>query len=309
MPANKTVGVVGAGRMGGPIAQRFIRAKSPLMVWDTEAECVEPFEGKRNVEIAPPDAMARKCAVILFVVPSSAEIADCLKGKNGVLRNAGKGLVIYDLTTSNPAETKKLARRAAKAGVPYLDAGMSGGPGGIQKGKLTLMIGGDARVLGRTRKHLNPFVDRIFHLGGTGSGHAMKLLNNMVLHTIFLATCEGARLAERMGIRVANMIEVFNASSAFSYASQHRFPNNILNGSWDARARIYNPHKDVGLAVAIGEALGADVGYAARTYEFLKKAAQRGMLEEDYSLLFRDFDEIGKVRLKKIKLARTRKSA
>jgi len=286
MPANKTVGVVGAGRMGGPIAQRFIRAKMPLMVWDTEAECVEPFEGKRNVEIAPPDAMARKCAVILFVVPSSAEIADCLKGKNGVLRNAGKGLVIYDLTTSNPAETKKLARRAAKAGVPYLDAGMSGGPGGIQKGKLTLMIGGDARVLGRTRKHLTPFVDRIFHLGGTGSGHAMKLLNNMVLHTIFLATCEGARLAERMGIRVADMIEVFNASSAFN-----------------------NPHKDVGLAVAIGEALGADVGYAARTYEFLKKAAQRGMLEEDYSLLFRDFDEIGKVRLKKIKLARTRKSA
>ena len=163
------------------------------------------------------------------------------------------------------------------------------------------MIGGDAKVLGRTRKYLIPFVEHIFHLGDSGSGHAMKILNNMVLHTIFLATCEGAKLAERMGIRVKDMIDVFNVSSAFSYASLHRFPNNILNGSWNAQARIYNPHKDVGLAVTIGDTLGVDVGYAARTYTFLEKAAQRGMLEEDYSLLFRDYDEIRKVRLREKK--------
>ncbi len=160
MPASKTVGVIGVGRMGGPIAQRLVRAKAPLMVWDVAAERLDPFRKKRNVEIAPPGEMARKCAVIFFAVPSSAEIADCLKGKKGVLQNAGKGLVIYDLTTSNPAETKKLARRAEKAGVSYLDAGMSGGPGGIQKGKLTLMIGGDARVLRRTKEYFAPFVEK-----------------------------------------------------------------------------------------------------------------------------------------------------
>ncbi|MBT3352272.1 MAG: NAD(P)-dependent oxidoreductase [Nitrospinaceae bacterium] len=302
MPANRTVGIVGVGRMGGPIAQRYLKARVPLMVWDEAEACRAPFEKKRGVTIASPGEMAEKCAIILFVVPSSAEIADCFKGKEGVLKRARKGLVLYDLTTSNPAVTKKLAARAARAGIPYLDAGMSGGPGGILKGKLTLMIGGDEKVFKRTRKHLDPFTDKLFHLGELGTGHAMKLLNNMVLHTIFLATCEGARLAEKMGVDVAKMIEVFNVSSAFSYASQHRFPNNILNGSWNAQARIYNPHKDVGLAVAIGKSLGADVDYAERTYEILQMAVERGMIEEDYSHLYRDWHEIKKVKLgKKVK--------
>ena len=278
--------------MGGPVAQRLMQAKFPLMVWDTVPACRKPFENKDDIRIATPGEMARKCAVLFFVVPSSKEIADCLKGKDGVLQNARKGLVICDLTTSDPAETRKIARRAARRGIHYIDAGMSGGPAGILAGNLTLMIGGDAKVLARIKRYLVPFVGNIFHLGPLGSGHAMKLIHNMVLHTIFLATCEGARLAERMGIQVADMINVFNVSSAFSYASRHRFPNNILNGSWNAQARIYNPWKDVGLAVRLARECGADVELGDRTFAFLEKAVARGMIEEDYSLLYRDFEEI-----------------
>jgi 3-hydroxyisobutyrate dehydrogenase len=243
--------------------------------------------------------MARKCSVLFFVVPSSVEIADCLKGKGGILQNAHKGLMICDFTTSDPVETRKLARRAGKRGIHYLDAGMSGGPAGILAGKLTLMIGGDAKVLRRMKPYFAPFVENIFHLGPLGSGHTMKLIHNMVAHTIFLATCEGARLTERMGMKVRDMIDVFNVSTAFSYASRHRFPNNILNGSWNAQARIYNPWKDVGLAVRLAHECGADVEFGERTLAFLEKAVARGMIEEDYSLLYRDFEEIKKTRAEK----------
>lgn len=292
MAKRNSVGVVGLGRMGGPVAQRLMQSGFPLMVWDVVPACRKPFENKDNVRIATPGAMARECAVIFFVVPSSKEIAECLKGKDGVLQDAGKGLVICDLTTSDPVETRKIARRAAPRGVHYLDAGMSGGPAGILAGKLTLMIGGDGRVLSRIKRYFAPFVGKTFHLGPLGSGHAMKLIHNMVLHTIFLATCEGARLAERMGMKVADMIDVFNVSTAFSYASRHRFPNNILNGSWNAQARIYNPWKDVGLAVRLARKYGADVELGDRTLAFLEKAVARGMVEQDYSLLYRDFKKI-----------------
>jgi 3-hydroxyisobutyrate dehydrogenase-like beta-hydroxyacid dehydrogenase len=87
-----TVGVVGLGRMGGPVAQRFLQSEFPVMVWDTVPACREPFENKDNGGIAPPGEMARKCSVIFFVVPSSVEIAACLKGKGGVLQNARKGI-------------------------------------------------------------------------------------------------------------------------------------------------------------------------------------------------------------------------
>jgi 3-hydroxyisobutyrate dehydrogenase len=295
MAKRNSLGVVGLGRMGGPLAQRLMQSEFPLMVWDTAPACRKPFENKDNISIATPAEMARECSVLFFVVPSSKEIADCLKGKDGVLQHARrKGLVICDLTTSDPVETRKNARRATRCGIHYLDAGMSGGPAGILAGNLTLMIGGDAKVLRRIKRYLAPFAENIFHLGPLGSGHAMKLIHNMVLHTIFLATCEGARLAERMGMQVADMIDVFNVSAAFSYASRHRFPNNILNGSWNAQARIYNPWKDVGLAVRLAREYGADVELGERTFAFLEKAVARGMIEEDYSLLYRDLEEIKK---------------
>jgi 3-hydroxyisobutyrate dehydrogenase len=299
MAKSNTVGVIGLGRMGGPVAQRFLQSEFPLLVWDTVPACREPFENRDNVRVVPPGEMARKASILFFVVPSSAEIAACLKGKDGVLRNARKGLLICDLTTSDPVETRKLAKRAAAPGISYLDAGMSGGPAGILAGKLTLMVGGDAKVLRRTRPYLAPFAENIFHLGPLGSGQAMKLIHNMVLHTIFLATCEGARLAERMGMKVSDMIDVFNVSTAYSYASRHRFPNNILNGTWNGQARIYNPWKDVGLAVRLAHECGADVGFGERTLDFLEKAVARGMIEEDYTLLYRDFDKINKTRAKK----------
>jgi 3-hydroxyisobutyrate dehydrogenase len=292
MGKENALGVIGLGRMGGPIAQRLMTSEFSLMVWDTAPASRKPFENKDSVRIAHPGEMARNCSVLLFVVPSSKEIADCLKGKDGVFQNARKGLVICDLTTSDPAETRKIARRAARQSIHYIDAGMSGGPGGVLAGKLTLMVGGDAKVLAGIKRYLAPLVGSIFHLGPPGSGHAMKLIHNMVLHTIFLATCEGARLAERMGLQVADMINVFNVSTAFSYASRHRFPNNILNGSWNAQARIYNPWKDVGLAVRLARQCGAEVELGERTFSFLEKAVARGMIEEDYSLLYRDFDKI-----------------
>ena len=295
MAKRNCVGVIGLGRMGNPVAQRFIGAKMPLMVWDVSEDRRKPFEEAEGVRVATPREMGEACAVVFFVVPSSDEIAACFKGKDGLLKNPRKGLVVYDLTTSDPAKTKRLAKRAERAGLGYLDAGMSGGPGNILEGRLTLMIGGDEKLLKRTRRYLKPFVDHTFHLGALGSGHTMKLIHNMVLHTMFLATCEGARLVERLGMRVEDMIDIFNASTAYSYASRHRFPNNILSGTWNGQARIYNLQKDVGLAVGIGQKRGADIQLAEGTLSFLRKAVERGMIEEDLTLLYRDFDEIQKM--------------
>ena len=295
MAKRNSVGVIGVGRMGNPVAQRFIGAKMPLMLWDISEAARQPFEKTKGVTIATPREMGESCAVVFFVVPSSDEIAACFKGKDGLLKNARKGLVVYDLTTSDPAKTKRLAKRAERAGVGYFDAGMSGGPAGILEGKLTLMIGGDEKLLKRTKKYLKPFVSNTFHLGAQGSGHTMKLIHNMVLHTMFLATCEGARLVERLGMRVEDMIDIFNASTAYSYASRHRFPNNILSGTWNGQARIYNLQKDVGIAVGIGKKRRADVQLAEGTLSFLRKAVARGMIEEDLSLLYRDFDQIQKM--------------
>jgi 3-hydroxyisobutyrate dehydrogenase len=303
--ARPKVGVVGLGNMGGGIAHNLARAGLPLAVWDTAPKAMKPFVGLPNVTPLPPGEMAGSCAAIIFVVPASPEIDAHLKGKSGVLARAAARagrtgrtgrLALYDFTTSDPAYTKRLARRAAKSGVDYLDAGMSGGAAGAAAGTLTLMMGGDKAALSRTRRYLKPFTSKIFHLGPSGSGHTMKLIHNMVCHSCFMATVEGGRMAERAGLDLAQMIEVFNVANARSYASEVRFPKHILNKKWDAKSRVYNLHKDLGMAVALGKSLGAEVSHGEATLSFLQKAMGMGMSEKDYALLYRDFEKIRKTR-------------
>jgi 3-hydroxyisobutyrate dehydrogenase len=286
------VGVVGLGNMGGGIARNFQKSGVPLAVWDTAPSACRAFEGLAGVDILPPGEMAARCNVIIFVVPATPEIVSCFEGDQGVLARAAEGLVVYDFTTSDPVATREIAERAAARGIAYLDAGMSGGAAGADAGTLTLMIGGDRAAFERTRGLLDPIAKRIFHLGGSGAGHTMKLIHNMVCHTIYLSTCEGGRMAEAAGIDLADMIAVFNVSNARSYASEVRFPAHILSGKWDARSRVYNLRKDLSMAVGLAGSLKAEVPLGTVVRDFLNAAIAQGMTDIDYSHLYERFDEI-----------------
>ena len=290
--ADTKVGVVGLGNMGGGVARNFKKAGVPLMVWDVAPAARNAFMETAGVEIAAPGDMAASCSAIFFVVPATPEIASSFDGKDGVLARAAKGLVVYDFTTSDPVETKKLAARAAEKGIAYLDAGMSGGATGADTGTLTLMLGGDKAAFERTRTLLDPIAKQIYHIGPSGAGHTMKLIHNMVCHTIFLSTCEGGRMAEAAGIKLEDMIKVFNVSNARSYASEVRFPKHILSGKWDARSRVYNLRKDLSMAVDMAGALDTKVPLGVVTRDFLNVAMDKGMTDTDYSRLYERFDEI-----------------
>ncbi len=107
-----------------------------------------------------------------------------------------------------------------------------------------------------------------------------------------MTNCEAGRIAEAAGISLADMIDVFNSSNARSYSSEFRFPNHILSEKWDARSRVYNLNKDLGMAVRLADSMGIDARYAKETLDFLGHAIDQDMAEEDYSLLYRDFDAI-----------------
>jgi len=290
--AKLRAGVIGIGNMGRGVAKNLSKGGIQTSIWDINPEAFKRFEGEKFIEILEPGEMAKKCSVIFFVVPASPQIDELLKGPRGIIANARKGMVLYDFTTSDPSYTKRLARRSSQKGIKYLDAGMSGGATGADAGKLTLMIGGDMKAFKRTRKYLAPIASEVFYLGESGSGHTLKLIHNMVCHTIFLATCEGGRMAERAGIKLEDMIAVFNVSNARSYASQFRFPKHILSKKWDARSRVFNLHKDLKMASEISDKLKVKNELGKYTLDFLKRAIELGMQDDDYSLLYRDFDKI-----------------
>ncbi len=274
-------GVVGLGRMGAGIAGRLHAAGMLGAVWDVRLPEDLPAPS------APVAAMVRAAEVVLFAVPTTAEVRAALTGVE-----VPPGRVVVDLTTSDPDEGAALAKDLAARGVGYLDAAMTGGAQGAAAGTLSLMIGGEAEVLARVRPVLEVFASRLFHLGPAGRGQAMKLVHNAILHATYLATCEGLRMAERAGIDARAAVEVLNAGNARSYVSEVRFPRDVLKEVPTAMSAVGTLAKDLALAAGMAERLGAPAPYAGMTATLLAAACRAGDPGRDFGLLFREFDTV-----------------
>lgn len=280
-------GVVGLGNMGRGIAENLDKAGLLTAVWDAHPPTLSACPIGDGV--ARRGEAVGECAVILVVVPGSREIADLFD--DGLLEGP-PGRILVDLTTSAPEDTQRLAARAEAAGVSYLDAGMTGGAAGATSCKLTLMVGGEEAVLAHARPVLERIAARIVHLGPCGAGHAMKLVHNMVCHTIFLATAEGCRAAERAGVPLERAVEVLNAGNARSFVSEQRFPDHIVSGSFDGRSHVGNLAKDLAMAVDFFAGVGQPAPYTGLSAELLDTARRLGMAEEDFTRLYPEYDRL-----------------
>jgi len=133
---------------------------------------------------------------------------------------------------------------------------------------------------------------KVFHVGETGTGHAMKLIHNMICHTIFLATSEGCLLAESLGIPLETAIAVINAGSARSFVSESRFPNHIIPRTFDGRSRTANLAKDLAMAADLAREVGQPGAYSALTAGLLGRAMQQGLGEQDFTTLYQHLAQI-----------------
>ncbi|SDX29757.1 NAD(P)-dependent oxidoreductase [Roseicitreum antarcticum] len=276
--------VVGLGNMGAGIAAKLAQAGLLGAVWDSREAALAPFSDcKAGIR-----AVA-ECNILFFAVPGSAQISDLFE--TGIL-DGPPGRVMVDLTTSDPRTTKDLAARAQACGAAYLDAGMSGGAAGAQSGSLTLMIGGSDDALARAQPALDQIAAQIFHVGPAGAGHTMKLVHNMICHTIFLATTEGCRAATAAGIPLERAVEVLNAGNARSFVSERRFPDHIVSGTYDGRSVAGNLAKDLDMARALFADLDQASPYVNLTAALLAQAGPLGMMTQDFTRLYLAYDQL-----------------
>jgi 3-hydroxyisobutyrate dehydrogenase len=173
---------------------------------------------------------------------------------------------------------------------------MSGGAVAADAGRLTLMVGGDLHTFDHCRPVFEAIadMDKVRLVGPSGAGHTIKLVHNMICHTIFMATAEGCRIAERAGIDLATAIDVINSGNARSFVSEQRFPSHILSGQWDGRSTVSNLEKDLRMGVEMASRLGAPVRFSAETAALLARAVEAGMRQEDFTLIYREFDRLAR---------------
>ncbi|MPZ62132.1 MAG: NAD-binding protein [Propionibacteriales bacterium] len=228
MSGTAAVGFIGLGNMGGRMANRLVQAGYDVVGYD-------PVEGAAEAAGAVPAAsvadVVRQADHVLLSLPDSAVVEDVVLGAGGILTHGRAGQVVVDLSTAAPSSTRTLHGRLTENGVQLLDAGVSGGAAAAEAGRLTLMIGGDPAVLEEVRPALDTFAAQIHLMGGPGSGHSTKLLNNFLNALNLAASSEVLVAARKAGLDVAQVLDVINASSGANWATLNRFPH-IVRGDY-----------------------------------------------------------------------------
>ena len=277
-----TVGFIGTGRMGAPMAGHLLTAGYPLVVHDLHPGAARPLVERGAEWAASPAEVARQVETIITIVPSSREVEAVV----GVMLPAlGPRHLLVEMTTADPSSTRRLAKDVAARGAAMIDAPVSGGVRGANEATLSIMVGGEAADLERARPLLEKLGKKIFHVGGIGTGHAMKLVNNVTSAACLLATAEAVVVALRAGIDPARAVEILAVSSGRSNASDWKFPQFILTGRFDAGFTIALMNKDLAGFMRLADETGVEAPVAAAAAEYFRRAMQGPLAAEDHTAI------------------------
>jgi 3-hydroxyisobutyrate dehydrogenase len=243
---------LGLGAIGRPMAARVAAAGHALTVWNRTAERAADFATEHGAKHAatPADAV-RDADVIITCFSTSPDVYSILDGPEGLLAGVKHGAIFVDCTSGDPATSKKIAERLSSCGVDFIDAPVSGGTSGAEKGTLTVMVGGSAEALGRARPVMESFGQKIVHCGAIGAGDTVKAVNQAFLAIHLLSAAEGLATLVKEGVDPAKALEVINASSGRSNSSMNLIPERVLTRAFPRTFRLALIEKDIAIAAAM----------------------------------------------------------
>jgi 3-hydroxyisobutyrate dehydrogenase-like beta-hydroxyacid dehydrogenase len=281
-----TVGFIGLGLMGNPMAQNLLKAGFPLVVWNrTTARAQELVsEGAQLGE--NPRETARLADVLITIVSDPPALEQVLWGASGALEGLQRGSVYMDSSTVSPDLARRVAVACSERGVDFLDAPVTGGDWGAKKGELVFMIGGKAEVLERVKPVLELLGRKFFLLGPNGAGQTVKLAMNLILALEVEALAEALALVTSAGVAGERLIEVLQSSMARAGVLDVKAPN-MLKNEYPPSFPLRLMHKDMRLALELARQKGVDLPAAAASYATYSAVQEASRDDADYSAVAR----------------------
>jgi 3-hydroxyisobutyrate dehydrogenase-like beta-hydroxyacid dehydrogenase len=259
-----TVGFIGLGLMGKPMARNLVKAGFPLVVWNRTAAKAEDLAREGAKLAANPREAAAQADVLVTIVSDPPALEEVLWDENGALDGLRRGAVLVDSSTVTPELERRAAAACAERGVDFLDAPVTGGTWGAEKGELVFMIGGKAEVLDRVMPVLSAMGKKFFLLGPNGAGQTVKLAMNLLLAVEVDALAESLALVTAAGIPGERFVEVMQSGMGRAPVLDVKAPL-ILKDEFPASFPLRLMHKDVRLALDLARQRGVTlpVGSAA----------------------------------------------
>ncbi|HEU4368134.1 MAG TPA: 3-hydroxyisobutyrate dehydrogenase [Methylomirabilota bacterium] len=286
------VGFIGTGTMGQPMAANLVKKGFAVVAYDVVPAALAAAVSAGAAAAGSAGEAARRSELIVTMLPSSAHVEAIYLGAGGVLDGVAAGRLCVDMSTVDPAVSRRVAAALGQRQVRFLDAPVSGGVPRATDGTLAIMVGGDARDLEEARPALAAMGANIIHVGAVGSGEVAKLCNNLIAGVSAVAVSEAFRIAEGFGVDAKVLTDVIAKSSGNTWVMEHMHPVPGLVAR-SASSQDYAPGfmtdlmaKDLGLAVDAARQLRVPVVVAPAAQQVLRLASSHGLGRKDFTSIY-----------------------
>lgn len=278
----RTVGVVGTGMLGAAVALRLIKSGFDVVAYNRTASKTGPIREAGGAVEDSPAEVARRSEVVLSLVRDAGAVREVSFGRNGILSGKHPGMVVADMSTILPAESRKIHAQFLDAGVDWLDTPVMGGPDAAADGRLVVMAGGDPESFRRVEDVFAAVAEQRYHLGPPGTAHSVKLAMNLQIAMLALSLSEGICLARGLDVNPEVFLEVLN-STYFATGMSRKKAFRMINGSYPATFTLENLTKDLGTILDAADSAGLTLPMSSEALRVYSDAVKDGLGDLDYT--------------------------
>ncbi len=288
-----SVGLIGLGLMGRPIATNLLKKGFSLTVWNRTPARAQALASEGARVAATPQEVAAASDVLIVIVSDPPAVEHVLWGDKGALGSLRRGSVLVECSTISPTLARREAAACAERGVEYLDAPVTGGTWGAEKGELVMMVGGAEEALKRVEPVFAAIAKRWFHLGPAGAGQTVKLAMNLLLALEVDALAEALALAQAGGVAGERLVEVMQSSMGRAPVLDVKAPM-LLEHNYPPSFPLRLMHKDLALALELAKQLGVSLPAGTAAGEIYSKILSAAREDLDYAAIGRYWEKAAK---------------
>jgi 3-hydroxyisobutyrate dehydrogenase len=296
--AELTVGFIGLGKMGRPMARNILDKGFSLTVSNRSRWVVDDLAAAGAAAAATPAEVAARSDVICLCLPVPATVEEVVLGQRGVREGIRPGSIVLDFSTIGPATCRAVAAALREHDAAYLDAPVSGGTTGAEAGTLTVMVGGDQRHFERALPVLRAVGQKIVYAGPVGAGAVVKLMNQLLVGINLAGAAEAMVLGVKAGVDAQLLYETIASATGNSVQLQRNVPDLILRGNFAPMFSVNLLHKDLGLGLDVGKDARVRLLLGALAFQVFEEARDSGHGEEDIAAVIKPLERLAGVEVR-----------
>ena len=296
--AKQTIGFIGLGIMGNPMARNLIKAGYPLVVYDIVAEKMDELVKAGAQAGSSSKDVAAQSDIVITMLPNSPEVKEAVLGPGGVLEGAKSGTILIDMSSIAPLASQEVAAKAKEKGVAMLDAPVSGGEPKAVQGTLAIMVGGPEETFEQVKDILAVMGASVTRVGEIGSGNTTKLANQIIVALNIAAMSEAMVLATKAGVDPEKVFQAIRAGLAGSTVLDAKMPL-ALKGNFKPGFRIELHIKDLANALETAHSIGVPVPLSSVVMEAMQALKVDGKAGDDHGGLIQFYEKLANVEVRK----------